>query len=344
MLYSAVPDIDKANLEKEIRRSIKVLCEIAKLRPSELLVRTGKIDMKNLVTVIIPMFNARDYVDMCLKSIIIQSHRDIEIFCVDDHSTDDTYARVVELFGKDRRICVIRLAKNVGPYQIKNWVISRLSRGCLIAMQDVDDVSHPMRIAIQRKWIFDNDIGVCGVCVHQFFPSHIRPAFGTDFSLKQEGDEYEHSLAIYSSIEENKDPLNFAEILGNIRKEFIANHGSQMFRKNLLFEFGGFNGHTKFGADTDLDWRLLRFSSICNIQKVLYFRRFHEHSLTRNPVTGIGSASRRKYVQRRDAEHEQIRVALERGDFETVRALCTRDFYCEDVRVDEVHSNFDIAL
>lgn len=43
------------------------------------------------VSVVIPCFNAANYFDECINSILHQDHRDVEIICVDDGSTDNTY-------------------------------------------------------------------------------------------------------------------------------------------------------------------------------------------------------------------------------------------------------------
>ena len=339
MLYGPVPNVDQSNMIDQIKRSITLFNAIRNINPSDLLLKRRVQKDADLVTVIVPMFNASKFIALCLKSIFLQSYPNIEVFCVDDHSEDDTYSKVIDLFGKDTRLCVIRLAQNVGCYQIKNWVISELSDKKLVALQDADDFSHPNRIAIQRQWLIESGTRICGTCVHHFFPSRIPPTFGTDFSLKDEQGEYEHSLGIYDSVELSREPLDLSQILGNLRKDYITKHGSLMFERNLLKEFGGFDGHTKIGADTELMWRLLRFEKIDNIPKILYFRQFHDNSLTRDPDTGLNSEKRRVYTERRDRKHEHIRWELEKNNIDAVRSLCTSDLYYDDIEIEEIYSN-----
>ena len=105
-------------------------------------------------------------------------------------------------------------------------------------------------------------------------------------------------------------------------------------------EFGGFDGRTRFGADTDLNWRLLRFQPMLNLSDVLYSRRHHPQSLTRHPDTGFDSPARQAYVRRRNEEHETIRRTFEADDRATARALCTRDCYAGDVAVEAAHLNW----
>lgn len=343
-LDTEVPHVDRVPYAGEVKQCIEILRRIDELRPSDVLQRTGSVDPSRLVSVAIPMLNASEFLEQCLKGLLIQTYPHLELFCVDDHSADDTYTRVVEQFGADHRVCVIRLARTVGPYQIKNWVFSRMARGKLVAMQDADDVSHPRRIAAQLDLLDATGDEVCGTCVHQFFQSDTPPRFGERWAPITDETGWQHSLAIYRAVAPCRAPLPFSEILGDIRQDYIAKHGSQLFQKTLLVQFGGFDGRTRLGADTDLNWRLLRFMPILNLPYVLYSSRHHRSSLTRHPETGIGSAMREAYIHRRNREHEEIRIALQNRDLERARFLCTQDCYYGDVEVEEVHANWDIRM
>jgi glycosyltransferase involved in cell wall biosynthesis len=342
--YGERPAVVPAEYTAAVMRSAETLVCIKGSNASNLLQPRGEFSATNLVTVIIPMLNASGFVETCLKGLLAQTYTNFELFCVDDNSTDDTYARVVGQFGTDYRVCAIRLARTVGPYQIKNWVLTCLARGSFIAMQDADDVSHPSRFTRQIQMLASNAWNVCGTSVHQFFKADTPPLFGGMRVKVFDKCGWQHSLAAYETVETCRTPVTFAEILGETRRDYIAMHGSQMFRKSLLLEMGGFDGRTRLGADTDLNWRILRSEPIGNLPDVLYSRRYHPLSLTRHPMTGVGSPLRARYVERRDREHEVIRIALENGEFERCRALCTQDFFCDDVVVRELHSQFDVTL
>lgn len=45
---------------------------------------------ENLISVILPIYNVSDYLDRCMKSVINQTYKNIEIIMVDDGSTDDS--------------------------------------------------------------------------------------------------------------------------------------------------------------------------------------------------------------------------------------------------------------
>ncbi len=324
---------------RALRQSIEVFTHIQSTRPADVVVcETPTVD-SGLVTVIIPMRNASLWIEHCLKSVLAQTHRNLEIFCVDDSSQDDSYDRVVKQFGKDRRLCAVRLRHRVGPYQIKNWILRAYARGRFVAMQDADDLSHPDRISAQIVWMARRRWRVSGTYVHQFYPEDVRPRFRENVEIRAHG--YLHSLAVYTPVGATRASCDFGALLGN-KKEYVAHHGSQIFDRSTLLEFGGFDGHTWMGADTDLNWRLLRFADIGNVPEVLYFRRFHHDSLTRDPATGHGSPPRRAYEKRRDAHQQRIVQALARGENVRVRQLCTADLYHSDIEIAHIHTGFNL--
>lgn len=348
------PDIVACDPHAEIHRCLQILRWLESIPVSSLL-RTNSPEINaDLISVVVPMYNASRWIDLCLKGLLAQTHSNLEIFCVDDCSDDDTYERVVEQFGKDKRICAIRLSENVGPYQIKNWVIGSLARGNLVALQDADDISHPLRLEEQRRWMASRGYRISGTGAHQFFPPGIKLALGVGQPL--EVDEMLHNIAFYPSLEPVTEPTslqgllqkrNGADFLESYRtgpykvyKHTVVDHGSQMMERSLFLEFGGFNTPARMGADTDFNWRLLRFHSMGNVPRILYSRRFHELSLTQHPSTDLASPARQEYRLRRDSRHEQIRLELEAGNITKARELCTADLYCEDVRVQHVNGGF----
>ena len=47
------------------------------------------------ISVIVPVYNVERYLPLCIDSIRNQTFKDIEIICVDDHSTDGTYEELI---------------------------------------------------------------------------------------------------------------------------------------------------------------------------------------------------------------------------------------------------------
>jgi len=97
--------------------------------------------MKNqssvLVSVIIPVFNAEQYLRPCLESVMSQSLREIEIICVNDGSNDKSLSILQEYAEKDRRFIIID-KKNEGQAIARNIALSHVS-GEYVVFVDSDD-------------------------------------------------------------------------------------------------------------------------------------------------------------------------------------------------------------
>lgn len=59
------------------------------------------------ISVIIPCFNARDYINECLESLLNQSLKEIEIIAINDGSSDDTIKILNEFANTDNRFIII---------------------------------------------------------------------------------------------------------------------------------------------------------------------------------------------------------------------------------------------
>ncbi|MDN0064728.1 glycosyltransferase family 2 protein [Collinsella ihumii] len=97
------------------------------------------------VTIIIPCYNARAYVEKCVRSVLGQrTSRSVEVIAVDDGSTDGTGDILDRLALDDVRLCVIHQS-NRGFSGARNIGISK-ARGALISFVDSDDMLVPNAI------------------------------------------------------------------------------------------------------------------------------------------------------------------------------------------------------
>ena len=101
--------------------------------------------MEPLVSILIPAFNAQEYIRGALKSAVNQTWRNKEIIVVDDGSRDQTRA-IAETFEKDG-VRVLTQA-NQGAAAARNKALS-LSRGDYIQWLDADDLLSPNKVAAQ---------------------------------------------------------------------------------------------------------------------------------------------------------------------------------------------------
>lgn len=94
-----------------------------------------------ILSVIIPVYNARQYVEQCIASVLNENIRDIEILCVDDGSTDNSAAILDDMAAKDERIRVIRQS-NSSAGAARNHGL-KYARGRYVHFLDADDWLNP---------------------------------------------------------------------------------------------------------------------------------------------------------------------------------------------------------
>ena len=90
------------------------------------------------VSIIVPVYNVELYLRECLDSIINQTLKDIEIICVDDCSTDNSYIILDEYSKKDSRIKLLKHNVNKGLGPARNTGIN-VAQGEYIGFIDSDD-------------------------------------------------------------------------------------------------------------------------------------------------------------------------------------------------------------
>lgn len=90
------------------------------------------------VSIIIPVYNAKDYLERCLDSVCNQTLKDIEIICINDCSTDNSLEILKRYALKDSRITIIDCEINGGESKARNLGLERAT-GEYIAFVDNDD-------------------------------------------------------------------------------------------------------------------------------------------------------------------------------------------------------------
>lgn len=116
------------------------------------------------VSVIIPVYNVKPYLERCVQSVLRQTHKDLEIIMVDDGSTDGSGELAEQLSIRDSRIQVIH-QENQGLSGARNTGL-RVATGDYVVFLDSDD-----------EWLLDDGIETLmkqdGVDLIIFNPVHI---------------------------------------------------------------------------------------------------------------------------------------------------------------------------
>ncbi len=118
---------------------------------------------KDLISVIVPIYNVEQYLDKCVESIVNQTYKNLEVILVDDGSTDDSGQKCDNWAEKDTRVKVIHKA-NGGLSDARNVGIKEAS-GNLIGFVDGDDyIEKQMYERLQQNLTkYKADISICNV-------------------------------------------------------------------------------------------------------------------------------------------------------------------------------------
>lgn len=200
------------------------------------------------VSVVMPVKNARPYLDAAVESILSQSYRDFEFVIRDDHSTDGSLERLRFWAGKDKRIRLFEGEESLGPAGSSNWVVEQ-ARAPLVARMDADDISRSDRLERQLAILEDNPDAVL---VGSVFEGIDRKGM-----VVREPD-----LSVLSS---SRFAAPFA-------------HGSIMFRREAFEQAGGYRAESKFWEDLDLSVRMASLGRILVTLDPLFQHRFAETS------------------------------------------------------------------
>jgi glycosyltransferase involved in cell wall biosynthesis len=107
--------------------------------------------VKDLVSIVIPAYNAEAFIKAAIESVLAQGHRPLEVIVVDDGSSDGT-ADIAESFGPP--VTCYR-QNNGGPPVARNRGLA-VAQGEYIGFLDADDLYEPGRIEFQLNKLMDN--------------------------------------------------------------------------------------------------------------------------------------------------------------------------------------------
>ena len=166
------------------------------------------------LSVIIPVYNVKDYLRDCINSIVNQDYKDIEIILVDDGSTDGSAEICDEYEIEHNNVCVIH-KKNSGVSHSRNCGL-RMASGELITFVDSDDTVE-LNAYSSAISFFDENIDIVHFSYKRIEGNSISLIGGSNELL----------------IQEKKDALEFF-IKG---EKFNGSLCNKIFKRNLIKEF-----------------------------------------------------------------------------------------------------------
>lgn len=211
---------------------------------------------KNLISIILPVYNASPFLNDCLNSIKNQSYTNWEVIAVDDGSTDNSLQILDSYAKQDPRIKIIRQKKHKGIAHALNLGIQK-SKGQFLARMDADDLMHKNRLKLQIAHLLDNkDVIVVG---------------GQCDLIDQQN----------KSIGEKNFPLTHKEIVKLMFLRAPLQHPAIMINKEKLpANFVWYFTNKIPAEDLDLYFRLLPYGKLANLPQTVIRYRQHSNSLS----------------------------------------------------------------
>lgn len=116
---------------------------------------------RELVSVIMPSYNAEALIARSIQSVIDQSYQNWELIVVDDCSKDSTRRVVQSFVEQDSRIKLIALSSNNGAPAAPRNIGVREASGTWIAFLDADDIWHPQKLELQIDALEKHGVDFC---------------------------------------------------------------------------------------------------------------------------------------------------------------------------------------
>ena len=184
------------------------------------------------VSVIVPVYNVRNYIEHTLNSLKSQSLKEFEVLIVDDGSTDDTVDLVKPYLEKDARFRLLQKT-NGGLSSARNYGIGN-ARAEYIALLDGDDIYHPDKLANHVARL-DNS-------------PQVGVVYSASRAIRDDGSPTFISL---SGKPVKPDPL-----LALLCKNFVGHGSNAVFRRCLVDEVGKFDEGLPSSEDVDFWLRI----------------------------------------------------------------------------------------
>jgi len=208
------------------------------------------------VTVLMPAFNAGNYIGEAIDSILKQSYTDFELLIVNDGSTDNT-AQIVSSFT-DTRIIVINHQANYGIAAALNTGLSK-AKANYIARFDADDICFPERLQKQVSFL-DN------------YPDYVLAGCDAEY-ISESGEHLFHFKCIGHTNEQITQKIYFhCPII----------HSSVMYRRDAVIKAGGYSLYAHNFEDYFLWIQLKQYGKFHNLPQQLMKVRFNPSSTTIN--------------------------------------------------------------
>jgi glycosyltransferase involved in cell wall biosynthesis len=203
----------------------------------------------SVVTVVLPVYNASKYLPDCLNSLALQTHQDLQIIAIDDHSRDDSL-KILKKFKKQfANFEIHHNKKRYGLAVCYNRALKK-ARGKYIAFMNPNDVNAISRFKRQVNFLLNNPKTV---------------AVGTQYTSI---DEFNKKLERSDLPEEHETIYDTLIHTSSLHPETIMIN-RELLPKDLLY----FRNNKYPFIFTEVFVKFFQYGKVANIRQSLYFHR-----------------------------------------------------------------------
>ncbi len=115
-----------------------------------------------MISVIVPMYNAEEYIDACVESILAQTYKNFELIIIDDGSIDRSSLMIDSYTYNDERVRIVH-RENEGAAVARNIGV-KYAKGDFVCFIDADDTVDSTYLSYLAELIaeYNADIAICG--------------------------------------------------------------------------------------------------------------------------------------------------------------------------------------
>lgn len=204
---------------------------------------------KNLISIIIPVYNVESYLERCINSILNQTYKEFEAIFINDGSTDNSLSILKKYQEKDKRIIIIDKA-NTGTGDTRNTGLDR-AKGEFISFLDSDDWYDKEYLEELYKNLKENDsdIAMCNL------------------KVVYDNKEKNHNTNVYSFKKINLDRES-EKILGILAMPVLWN---KLYKREVILKYGIKFPNCSFSEDVEFLYKLfLHVKIVSKVEKNLY--------------------------------------------------------------------------
>jgi glycosyltransferase involved in cell wall biosynthesis len=266
-----------------------------------------------LVSVIIPAFNAADWISETLRSVLTQTYNDVEVILVDDGSTDRTAEladRTLRHGGRPYRI-LSQTNGGVSSARNRGW---KAARGSWVQFLDADDLLDPSKIELQIK----------------------QSQAGSAWVIYSDWQKLTWQRNMWKAEEKIRNPVIGAEPLADILADAnFMQLGSQLIRMDALRATNGFDEAHCLVEDVELSLKIAmadgKFIRAPSIEPVSWYRDRPE-SLSKSDQSQFVEACLRnaqlvdRYIKKQKVKSAPVIDAVVEVYFSGARYFAGRDW------------------